>query len=663
MLPLLVVAVLLASVVAVALLALSGGSTYVIAGLPDPGLVTHYGIGVVRVLADAASVVCVGSLLLAAFLVPPQRSGVLARDGYAALRTAGIAAWVWFATSAAEVLFSAADGAGKPVGEMFSPQTLVALVDAIEQPKAWLITAAIALLLALGCRVVLAWGWTAVLFFLAVAGLAPVALTGHSASGGSHDLATNSLLYHLVAVTLWVGGLFALLAHGRRRGEHLTLAATRFSKLALVCWVVMAVSGVVNAFVRVPLNELLTTGYGLLVLAKIAALLVLGVFGHQQRTRGVRALTDGQGGGQLLRLGAVELLIMFVTIGIATALARTPPPPGALTQPSNAELLIGYDLPGAPTLLRLLFDGRFDLVYGTLALVLAVIYAAGVRRLRSRGDSWPAGRTVAWLAGCFVLLLATSSGIGRYAPAMFSVHMATHMLLSMVSPVLFVLGAPVTLGLRALPVAGRGSPPGPREWLLALVRSPVAKVLTHPVVALLLFVGSFYALYFSGLFDTALNYHWAHLLMNAHFLLAGYVFYWPVIGIDPAPRRLPHLGRLGLLFAAMPFHAFFGVILMSKQTVIGETFYQSLRFPWLADLLGDQRLGGGIAWVSGELPVLLVLIALLVQWARADDREARRNDRREEASGDAELAAYNAMLRQLAEGPRSTTGTADTAQP
>lgn len=662
LLPLLVVAVLLAAVVSVALLALSGGATSVIAGLPDPGLVTRYGIGVVRVVADAASVVCVGSLLLAAFLVPPQRSGVLARDGYAALRTAGIAAWVWFGASIGEVLFTAADGAGKPVGELFSPQTLVALVDAIEQPKAWLITAAIALLLALGCRMVLSWGWTAVLFFVAVAGLAPVALTGHSASGGSHDVATNSLLYHLVAVALWVGGLVAVLAHGRRRGEHLTLAATRFSKLALVCWLVMAVSGVVNALVRVPLAELVTTGYGLLVLAKIAALLVLGVFGHQQRTRSVRALTDGQGGTALLRLGAVEVLIMFVTIGIATALARTPPPSGALTQPSTAELLIGYDLPGPPTLVRLLFDGRFDLVYGTLAIVLAVLYSAGVRRLRRRGDGWPAGRTVAWLSGCFVLLLATSSGIGRYAPAMFSVHMANHMLLSMVAPVLLVLGAPVTLALRALPVAGKGSPPGPREWLLALVRSPLAKVLTHPVVALLLFVGSFYALYFSGLFDAALNYHWAHLLMNAHFLLAGYVFYWPVIGIDPAPRRLPHLGRLGLLFAAMPFHAFFGVILMSKQTLIGETFYQSLRVPWITDLLSDQRLGGGIAWAAGELPVLLVLIALLVQWARADDREARRNDRREDASGDAELAAYNAMLRQLAEGPRSTKGTADTTQ-
>jgi cytochrome c oxidase assembly factor CtaG len=236
---------------------------------------------------------------------------------------------------------------------------------------------------------------------------------------------------------------------------------------------------------------------------------------------------------------------------------------------------------------------------------------------------------------------------------MFSVHMGSHMLLSMVAPVLFVLGGPVTLALRALPAAGKDTPPGPREWLVAFVHSPVSRFLTHPVVALLLFVGSFYALYFSGLFDNALNYHWAHLAMNAHFLLAGYVFYWPVIGVDPAPRRIPYLGRLGMMFAAMPFHAFFGVILMSRQTVIGQAFYSQLHLPWVGDLLTDQRLGGGIAWASGELPVLLVLIALLVQWSRQDEREAKRNDRREAATGDEELNAYNAMLKNLAEGKRA----------
>ncbi|SFP95957.1 putative copper resistance protein D [Amycolatopsis arida] len=648
-LPLLLVCVLLAAFVAIGLVALTGGAGYVIAGLTDPGVVTRYGVTVVRVVAEAAAVVCIGALLLAAFLVPPQRSGTLAADGYAAVRIAGVAAWVWCVAALASVVFSAADGAGRPVTRVLSPEVLVGLVDAIEQPKAWLITALIALLLALGCRLVLSWGWTTALFFLSVGGLVPIAVTGHSASGGSHDVATNSLLYHLVAAALWVGGLVAVLALGWRRGRHLTLAARRFSKLALVCWIVMAVSGVLNAVVRMGPEHLFTTDYGLLVLAKIAALGVLGVFGHQQRQRGVRGLVDGAGGGQLLRLAAVEIVVMFVTIGLAAALARTPPPEEIGYQPSTTELLIGYDLHAPPTLARLLFDWRFDLVYGTAAIVLAALYLLGVRRLRGRGDRWPVGRTLAWVSGCALLLVSTSSGIGRYAPAMFSVHMGNHMLLSMVVPVLLVLGGPVTLALRALPPAGRKAPPGPREWLLAFVHSPVSRVLTHPLVALVLFVGSFYILYFSGLFDSALNYHWAHLAMNAHFLLAGYVFFWPVIGVDPAPRRLPPIGRLGLMFAAIPFHAFFGVILMSMQTVIGETFYRSLRLPWVQDLLADQRLGGGIAWASGEGPVVLVLIALLVQWARADEREARRTDRREAASGDAELAAYNAMLKKLAD--------------
>ncbi|HEY3710742.1 MAG TPA: cytochrome c oxidase assembly protein [Amycolatopsis sp.] len=651
-LPLLSVGVVLAALIAVGLVALTGGAGYLIAGLPDPGLVTRYGITVVRVLSEAASVVCIGALLLAAFLVPPQKSGTLGPEGYAAVRTAGIAAWVWFAAALLSVAFTAADGAGKPFGEVLSPQTLLDLVDAIEQPKAWLWTALIAVLLALGCRLVLTWGWTTVLFFVAVAGLIPVAVTGHSASGGSHDMATNSLLFHLVAASLWVGGLVALLALGWRRGNHLTIAAKRFSRMALVCWIVMAISGVINALVRINLGDLLTTDYGLLVVAKTVALLLLGVFGHQQRRRGVAGLVNGQGGSQLLRLAAVEVLIMFVTIGLASGLARTPPPADAVTQPSTTELLIGYNLDGAPTFWRLLTDWRFDLVYGTAAIVLAGLYLAGVWRLRKRGDAWPVGRLVAWLAGCLVILLATSSGIGRYSPAMFSVHMGSHMMLSMVAPVLLVLGGPVTLALRALPAAGRDAPPGPREWLLAAVHSPVSRFLTHPIVALLLFVGSFYALYFSGLFDSALNYHWAHLAMNAHFLLAGYVFYWPVIGVDQAPRRIPPIGRLGMMFAAMPFHAFFGVILMNMQNVIGQLFYSQLRLPWVGDLLTDQRLGGGIAWAAGEVPVLLVLIALLVQWARADEREAKRKDRREENTGGEELAAYNAMLKNLADGKR-----------
>jgi cytochrome c oxidase assembly factor CtaG len=208
----------------------------------------------------------------------------------------------------------------------------------------------------------------------------------------------------------------------------------------------------------------------------------------------------------------------------------------------------------------------------------------------------------------------------------------------------------VTLALRALPPAGRAGPPGPREWLLAAVHSPVARLLTHPLVALALFVGSYYVLYFSGLFPAALPEHWAHKLMNLHFLLVGALFFWPIVGLDPAPRRLPPAARMGLVFASVPFHAFFGVAVMSANTAVGGDFYRSLALPWVPDVLRDQQLGGGLAWAAGEVPLLIVVIALLIQWSRQDERSARRADRQAEVHGDAELEAYNAMLRRLATG-------------
>ncbi len=311
-------------------------------------------------------------------------------------------------------------------------------------------------------------------------------------------------------------------------------------------------------------------------------------------------------------------------------------------------MAIGYDFAGPPTLARVLFDWRFDLIFGTAAIVMAVLYLVGVRRLHRRGDAWPMGRTLAWMCGCAAMLFTTSSGLGRYMPAMFSMHMVAHMLLSMLVPILLVLGAPVTLALRALPAAGRGEPPGRREWLLAALHSRVSRFLTNPIVATVVFVAGFYGLYLGGVFDAAVSNHAAHMLMNVHFLLSGYLFYWVVIGIDPTPRQIPQLGKVAMVFASLPLHAFFGVVLMGMQTVLGETFYRSLQLSWHTDLLGDQRLGGGIAWAAGEVPLVVVMIALLIQWRRSDQRTAKRLDRAADRDDDAELAAYNAMLAELA---------------
>ncbi|MBW0093453.1 bifunctional copper resistance protein CopD/cytochrome c oxidase assembly protein [Pseudonocardia sp. KRD-184] len=652
----------IAVLVAAGLTALSGARPLVALGLPDPGVLTTVGLPAVRAVAEVAMVLTIGALLLAAFLAPPQKSGYLDVAGYRALRTAGWTAALWVVAAVLLVPLTVADALGRPVADVLDVGLLLEVVPQLAASTAWSWTAVIAALVVVGCRSVLTWGWTAVLFGLSVAGPLPVTLTGHSAAGGSHDIATDSLVLHVLASSLWVGGLVAVIALAASRGPDraaaLATAVPRFSALALVCWLVLAVTGTINALTRISPGAVFGSYYGGLLLAKAGALLALGALGALHRRSTVGAASRGEPRA-LLRLGGVEVLLMLATIGLAVALGRTAAPDDGSGAPSRAEALIGYDLDGPPTLARLLFDWRFDLIFGSAAIVLAVVYLIGVRRMRARGDDWPVGRTLGWLAGCATLLIATSSGIGRYGPAMFSVHMGEHMILSMLVPILLVLGAPVTLALRTLPSGGRHGPPGPREWLLAAVHSPPSRWLTHPLVALPLFVGSYYALYFSGIFPAALPEHGAHLLMNLHFLVVGTLFFWPIIGIDPSPRRLPPVARLAVVFASVPFHAFFGVALMSSATVIGGDFYRALALPWVPDLLQDQRLGGGLAWASGELPLLLVVIALLIQWSRHDERSARRDDRRAEHDGDADLRAYNAMLHRLATETRPSVAQSD----
>jgi putative copper resistance protein D len=666
--PVLVGVALLAGVTAAGIAALSVVDALTATGLPDPGPVTTYGLPFVRAAGEIAAVLAVGSFLLAAFLVPPQANGVLDVSGYRALRMGTLASAVWAVCAALLVPLTVSDVTGQPLTSRLSPSAIWSVAGLIDTAGTWRWTALFAAIVTVISIPVLRWSWTPLLLAGALVTLLPLALTGHSSAGGSHDLATNSLLIHLIAGALWAGGLLALLTHALRGGyggqersdrgmtQHADLAARRFSAVALWCFVAMALSGTVNAFVRIKPGDLLHSGYGWLVIGKAVALCTLGVIGWQQRRRGVAALAaDPEARRPLIRLALIEAAVFGLTFGIAVALGRTPPPPPPIYNPSIPAIEIGYDFAGPPTVARVLFDWRFDLIFGTAAIVFAVLYLFGVRRLRRRGDAWPTGRIVAWLCGCAVLLFATSSGVGRYMPAMFSMHMAAHMLLSMLAPVLLVLGGPVTLALRALPAAGRTDPPGPREWLLAALHSRVSKLLTNPIVATVLFVAGFYGLYFGGIFDAAAGSHGAHVAMNLHFLLSGYLFYWVVIGVDPTPRPIPPLGKLAMVFASLPLHAFFGVALMSSQTVLAGSFYESLKLYWHTDLIGDQRLGGGIAWAAGEIPLVLVLIALLVQWRRSDQRDAKRLDRAADRDDHADLAAYNAMLAEMARrdsGPR-----------
>ncbi|OHT77569.1 copper resistance protein CopD [Mycobacteroides chelonae] len=639
----------LAGLVAAAIGALSLAEALLATGLPNPGPVTSYGLPFVRAAAEIVAVVAVGAFLLTAFFVPPQSTGVLDVDGYRSLRVGTAASTALAVLSAVMVPLSISDVAGQPVSD-FGLGELWTLAGEIETVNAWRWMAFIAAGVAIASRVVLRWSWTPLLVLGSIATLMPLALVGHSATGGAHDLGTNSLIIHLVSAALWAGGLVALLIHALRGGGYLDVAARRFSTLALWCYVAIGLSGIINALIRVQLSDLFTTRYGWLLVGKATALLILGVLGYLQRRSAITALSEEpQNRRPLIRLAGMEAVIFAVTFGIAVGLGRTPPPPPVNLNPSPVEVAIGYTLDGPPTPQRLMFDWRFDLIFGTAAIVFAVTYLVGVRRLKARGDAWPVGRTIAWLSGCAFLLIATSSGVGRYMPAMFSMHMVAHMMLSMLVPVLLVLGGPITLLLRVLPAAGKGDPPGLREWVQLLLHSSFSRFLTHPLVATSLFIGGFYGLYLSGLYDAAVDVHAAHLAMNLHFLLSGYLFYWVVIGIDPSPRRLPPVAKLGIVLVSLPLHAFFGVILMGTKSILGEKFYSNLALPWRIDLASDQHMGGAITWATGELPLLVVMIALVIQWSRSDERLARRQDRAADRDDDADLAAYNAMLAKMAQ--------------
>ncbi|MEU7055935.1 cytochrome c oxidase assembly protein [Streptomyces sp. NPDC046197] len=284
----------------------------------------------------------------------------------------------------------------------------------------------------------------------------------------------------------------------------------------------------------------------------------------------------------------------------------------------------------------------FFLVACLLGLAL---YGWGVVRLRRRGDSWPVGRTVAYAAGVLTVGLMMCTGLNDYGMVMFSVHMVQHMVISMLSPILILLGAPITLALRALPVAGKGRK-GPREVLLALLHSRYMRIITHPAFTIPLFIASLYALYFTSIFDFLMGSKAGHVAMMVHFLAVGLAFFWPIMGVDPGPNRPGYLMRMLELFAGMPFHAFFGIALMMASTPMVSTFKHPPASLGI-DALSDQNAAGGIAWAFSEIPSVLVLLALLFQWYGSEQRQAKRKDRAADRDGDKELEAYNAYLASL----------------
>ncbi|MEE6294740.1 cytochrome c oxidase assembly protein [Georgenia sp. MJ278] len=666
----------------------------------DPGALVRWGVPVATVVVDAATAVTIGALALCAVVLPfqrvsaragtttgtgealdagaPERAGAqgpsrervsrAARDRASrdavdvdggawrtAARVAAVGAGVWTLASLARLVLVYARTAGQPVGGADFGTGLAQFATEIPLGQNQLVATGLAALVAVAAVAVGSLTTAALVAALALGALVPIALTGHAAGAASHELAVSSLWLHVAGVSLWAGGLVVLcLVAPRLRGD-LVASVTRYSTLAGWCFALVGLSGMINGWIRIGSLAGLGTEYGVLLLAKVAIFVALGLAGWAHRRTTIPRLAEVAPGRAarswaFWRLAAGEVLLMGAVMGVAVALGSTAPPTPQepVASPSPVHSATGHDIPPEPTALAWLTQVRPDILFALAALTLAGVYVAWVRRLRRRGDAWPVPRTAAWLVGCALFLWVTNGGPAVYGSILFSAHMLQHMLLVMVVPIFFVLGAPVTLALRALPRRGDGTR-GPREWLLAIVHSRWAGFFANPIVAAVNFAGSMVVFYYSPLFELALTTHLGHVLMVVHFTLAGYMFANVLIGIDPGIRRPAYPLRLVMLFATMAFHAFFGIAVTMATTLFAADHFAGLGLPWRVDALADQDMGGAITWGIGEIPTLVLAVAVAVSWARDEERAARRGDRKADRDDDADLVAYNAQLARLAD--------------
>jgi cytochrome c oxidase assembly factor CtaG/putative copper export protein len=592
---------------------LLGRAAYPVLGLADPGEPVRLGLPVVRLAAEGAAAVALGALTRAVVL-SDGAGGPSAGER----ATASVAAWAWAALAVVAAVLTVADVSGGLAAP--GPDLVVQLVVRAA-PVGWLASAVGAAVVAVWVREARTWSSALGASVLACVALLGPVVTGHAIDGVGKDLGTPAVALHVVAATVWLGTIGALLvgAPGDERARGRFVA--RAGAVSAVCAVVTVASGVLAAAVLVPSIGELASAYGVLVL--LAAAVTVVVLGHL--VRGVLMRRRPRRGS-----AALELALLAVVTGLSVTMTRAVPPVQAPFHTTPTEAVLGFGIPDPPSIATLLGAWRPDVVLVTLAVVLALVYG---RRLR-RVEGWPAGRAVAWFAGCAVLVLASSSGLGRYADALFSAHVAEHMLISIVVPVLLVLGGPVTLARRALPEDCDA-----RDRLEALLDAPALRLLAHPAVAAVLVVGSPFLLYLTPVFSLLQPLGWLMPAISLWFLGAGYLFFWVLVGVDPAPgARLPHVARLAVLVASMPFHALFGVILLAAGRPVAQIpatlaadggggqvfvtdFYSHLRLPWAVDLLADQHVAALLAWGMGDVPLLAVVVVLLVQWQRAGTAE------------------------------------------
>ncbi|MDK7750405.1 cytochrome c oxidase assembly protein [Brevibacterium sp. UMB10442] len=647
----------------------------------DAGPLARFGLPVARFAFNTAMTLTVAGLIMASLVFPRtdaitrERKGTVTREEdldsawLGSVRIAQVASVVWTLSSVAVLVFTYVSTAGgQAYAGNFSAQ-LGQYVTQVDSGRLWLtiiLSTAFASTVIFAVRSFAGVAWAAALSLFP---LIPLGLMGHTVGASGHTQAVNSLGLHLLAVIMWVGGIvvLALLAPRLIGRADLRNIVERYSQLALAAVLVVGFSGFMNAVLRVSSLSDWQTPYGMLIIAKTVATVAVAVIGlwHRKFVIGrlgevlnTRAQLRAKRGAEptadqvsarveFWRLLLVETALLAATLGAGIALARSQPPipQEPPPTPSPAEILSYEPLPPEPTFANYFTQWLWDPLWIVVAVGTSYLYIRGYLAIRKKGGEWPVMRVIWWVTGMALLVYVTCGGPVVYGRVLFSGHMIQHMLLVMVVPLPMVLGAPITLLMRAAPARQDGSR-GFREWILILIHSRYLRFWAHPIVASINFAGSLVVFYWGGLMWPALKTHVGHEIMIIHFLAAGYLFSAALVGIDPGTKRYPPAISFLILLITMAFHAFFGISIMGATILIEGDWFGNMGQEWIS-AIDDQQLGGGIAWGIGEIPTLLMAIIAAVHWNQQSEREAKRADRSEARTGDAELRAYNEMLERL----------------
>ena len=458
--------------------------------LLDPGVVVTRGLPVARVLHDLAATLTIGLLLLALLIAgsgdPSHRARV------AAIRWASWAAAGWVLSAAVVLVFTVANAIGAPLTSPTFPAQLWFYITELELGQVLMVSLLSAAAVHVITLLTAARRWSVVALAGALFALLPLSLTGHAAGSDEHVNGVNSLAVHLIGVTLWAGGLLALVLLACFLGPGLPDVAGRYSRVAGFAFAAVAISGVINGSLRLSNLSDLATPYGSLLIVKTVALLVLGAAGAWHRSRVLPRLRgDASRRRAFIQLAVVELIVMAATIGVSVALSLSQTPIGDAAVNDPRRNLLGFPYPDPLTPGRLLTSWHLDWVGVATGALALTWYLSTLSRLSRTGQRWPRHRTTLWCVGVLVLLWATNGGPGVYAQVHLSTLLGQHLLLGAVVPALLIAGRPVELYRFDRHVLHR-IPAGPRStsgWAVT------ARTVLRPGVAAVLFLANLAAYY------------------------------------------------------------------------------------------------------------------------------------------------------------------------